>query len=141
MSQECRPACCSATNSDPAVSSHFNLLPRRSARNPRAEQHPNREEAEDAAWEACARESHRGGCNDLQSVGMNSCFFIIGVTLTYPDWPETHTLFTASKSEGYPSRAAAEAAAKRIAADNSYTNEFGTIYKASVELVECGGVE
>ena len=33
-------ACCSALNSDPAVSSHFNRLPRRSARNPRAEQHP-----------------------------------------------------------------------------------------------------
>ena len=32
--------CCSACNSDPAVSSHFNSLPRRSARNPRAEQHP-----------------------------------------------------------------------------------------------------
>ena len=31
--------CCSACNCDPAVSSHFNSLLRRSARNPRADQH------------------------------------------------------------------------------------------------------
>ena len=33
------PCCCSACNFDPAVSSHFNSLSSRSARNPRADQH------------------------------------------------------------------------------------------------------
>ena len=37
----------------------------------------NREEAKDAAFETCSRESHRGACNTLQSAGKNSCLFVL----------------------------------------------------------------
>ena len=101
----------------------------------------SREEAEEAAFQTCGRQSHRGGCNTLASSGKNSCFFVLKWNITYKNYSGTHTTFGVSRSEGYPSKAAVEAAAKRIAADNSYTNEFGTTYKGSIDLVECAGVE
>lgn len=101
---------------------------------------PSLEEAEIAAFKACGRESPRGECNTRASAGKNSCFFIIRWDTTYDNYSGKHTTFGVSQSEGYPSRTAAESAAKQSAADN-YTNWEGTHHKGSVELVQCAGVK
>ncbi|MYF08385.1 MAG: hypothetical protein F4092_12220 [Rhodospirillaceae bacterium] len=97
---------------------------------------PSREEAAEAAFEACGRESPRGECNTLASSGMNSCFFVLS-HVTDDKYLGRYKLFGASGSEGYPSRAEAEAAAKRSGAD-TYTNIPDRIHHVgTIELLEC----
>ena len=74
------------------------------------------------------------------SSGMNSCFFVLS-RVTDDKYLGRYKLFGASGSEGYPSRAEAEAAAKRSAAE-TYTNIPDRIHHVgTIELVECSGVE
>ena len=91
---------------------------------------PGLEEAEKAAMEACRKRTPdewnkrrwpHGGCGIVKS-GKNSCFYIIRGD-TDDKYLGKYTGFGAS-SESYPSRAEAEAAAKRSAADN-FTNVEG----------------
>ncbi len=100
---------------------------------------PSREKAEEAAFEACGRESPRGACNTLASSGKNSCFFVLR-RISDDKYLGRYTLFGVSGSEGHPSRAEAEAAAKRSAAD-TYTNVPDVIHHVgTIELIECSGV-
>ena len=106
---------------------------------------PSLEEAEKAAMEACRKRTPdewnkrrwpRGGC-EIGNYGKNSCFYIIR-TDTDDKYLGKFTGFGAS-SESYPSRAEAEAAAKRSA--DSFTNVSHRIVKDTVELVKCSGVQ
>ena len=108
--------------------------------------YPSLEDAEKAAMEACRKRTPdewnkrrwpHGGCGIVRS-GKNSCFFIIRRD-TDDKYLGKYTGFGAS-SESYPSRAEAEAAAKRSAADN-FTNVEGVTHKGAVELVKCSGVQ
>ena len=107
--------------------------------------YPSLEDAEKAAMEACRKRTPdernkkrwpRGGCEIWKS-GKNSCFYIIRRD-TDDKYLGKFTGFGVS-SESYPSRAVAEAAAKRNA--DSFTNDPHQIVKDSVELVKCSGVQ
>ena len=106
---------------------------------------PSREEAEKAAMEACRKRTldqwnkrrwPRGGC-EIRRSDKNSCFYII--RRDHDDkYLGKFTGFGVS-SESYPSRALAEAAAKRNA--DSFTNNPHDIVNDTVEMVKCSGVQ
>ena len=107
--------------------------------------YPSLEGAKKAAMEACRKRTPdewnkrrwpRGGC-EIMRFGKNSCFYII--RRDHDDkYLGKFTGFGASP-EGYPSRAVAEAAAKRVA--DGFTNNPDDIVSDTVEMVKCSGVQ
>lgn len=109
--------------------------------------YPSLEKAEKAAMEACRKRTPdegnkrrwpRGGCN-IRISGKNACFYIIRRD-TDDKYLGKYTGFGASR-ESYPSRAVAEAAAKRSAADNFTNDPHVIVMTGTVELVKCSGVQ
>lgn len=105
------------------------------------------EEAEKAAMETCRKRTPDewnerrwpgGGCK-IQRYGKNSCFYIIRRD-TDDKYLGKYTGFGASR-ESYPSKAVAEAAAKRSAADNFTNDPHVIVTTGAVELVKCSGVQ
>ena len=106
------------------------------------------EEAREAAMASCrkhvpdpwnSRRWAHDGCKHGKS-GKNSCFAIVRA-VTHDKVYGTYRAFGVL-GKGYPSRAAAEAAARRRAAD-TFTNDPERVRHevGTIELVECAGVE